>query len=189
MAVFAKYPFILLLVLKSQFLQQWRTGKSPGEIRWRLTQPQIWPSMEIKKSSSTCPVPGLWAGWHKLTQTPALLLFQPGSSGLLICWCFPSAVLSISGCSNGDLPCLPGWYALYTLSSGGQKFALKCCCESFNLRTYDCFALKRLLRKKGHLSVHSCSSTKCITQSTEMQTSQNKWEWLYQEGMTTSWNV
>lgn len=76
MAVFAKYPFILLLVLKSQFLQQWRTGKSPREIRWRLTQPQIRPSMEIKKSSSTCPVPGLRAGWHKLTQTPVLLLFQ-----------------------------------------------------------------------------------------------------------------
>ena len=77
----------------------------------------------------------------------------------------------------------------FTLSGGGQKFPPKHCCESFNLRTYDCFALKRLLRKKGHFSVQSCSSTKRITQNIEMQTSWSKWEWPYQEGMTMSWKV
>ena len=76
LAFFAKYPSILLLVSKSQFLQQWRTGRSQGEIRWRLRWPQRRPSMETKKSSNTCTVPGLQAGWHKLTQTPGLSLLQ-----------------------------------------------------------------------------------------------------------------
>lgn len=76
MALFAKYPSILLWAWKSQFLQQWRTGRSQGEIRWRLRWPQTQPLMETKKSSNTCTVPGLQAGWHKLMQTPGLSLFQ-----------------------------------------------------------------------------------------------------------------
>lgn len=62
MALFAEYPSILLFVSKSQFLQQRRTGRSQGEIRWRLRRPQIQPLTETKKSSNTFSASGLQQG-------------------------------------------------------------------------------------------------------------------------------
>lgn len=133
--------------------------------------------METKKSCHTCSV-SVQAGWHKLLPCH-YATDRPGWSGLLLCLCCLCVVLSISGCCNRGWPCLPGWYVL-----SPEKFTIKWCHESFNLGTYNCFFLNRLLWKRGHFSVQSCSSIKCITHCTEMQIRPNKWEWTDQEGMT-----
>lgn len=50
--------------------------------------------------------------WHRFLGCH-YFSYRPRLSGLLICLCFLSVVFSISGCCSRDLPCLPGWYALY----------------------------------------------------------------------------
>lgn len=92
-------------------------------------------------------------------------------------WCLAALVVA----------CLAGM--CFALSDGGQKSALKWCRASFNLSTYNCFSLKRVLWKKGRFSVQSCSSTKCITSRTETKSSPNKWKWTDQEEMTMLWKV
>lgn len=162
---FAECSSILLFVSKSHFLQQWRTGRSQGEMRWRQGWPQIQSLTETKKSSNTRSASGLQQG-DTNPHSPGFRYFsqRPGSSRLLICLCFLSLVLSISVVA---MEVCPVYLVDFTLSSGSQKFALKHCCESFNLKAYDCFALKRLSRKKDDCSVQSCSSTKHIAQRTE----------------------
>lgn len=155
MTLFSEYPPTLLIVPH----QQWRRGRSQGEIRWRLR----WP-----------PKYSHWCRQRKAAAHALCLYKQDDTSSWLV-------MLSLTGldqvlCSSACAACvatevgpayLPGM--CFALSKGGQKFVIKWCCESFNLSTYNCFSLKRLLWKKGHFSAQSCSSTKCITHCTETQ--------------------
>lgn len=159
------YPLVCIEVPLSSAV---KNGQKPrrDEMETGMTPNTVINGNEEKQQHTQCVcASGLQQG-DTNPHSPGFRYFsqRPGSSRLLICLCFLSLVLSISVVA---MEVCPVYLVDFTLSSGSQKFALKHCCESFNLKAYDCFALKRLSRKKDDCSVQSCSSTKHIAQRTE----------------------
>lgn len=114
-APFSHYPSTLLLVLKSQFLQHWRSAWAKDGLDGDWDDPKYshWQKQREGAIHTLClDYKQGDTKWHRFLGCH-YFSYRPRLSGLLICLCFLSVVFSISGCCSRDLPSPPGWYALY----------------------------------------------------------------------------